>query len=129
MTDDQDRRQFPRVHSQIAAEVSTPAGQTVPVTVLNLSRVGLQLGCDANTAASIVPPGHRSYPEQAISIEVGLTLPFTSRRPVRVVMKSRAVYCQASGEGNQLIGVEFVDFDADGYQLLEGFIVECMRHA
>ena len=98
-------------------------------TVLNLSRVGLQLGCDGSTAAGIVPHAQRPYPDHAIVIDVSLTLPFAARRPVGISMRCRVVYCQPASEGSLAIGVEFVDFEGDGYQFLEGFIVECMRHA
>ncbi len=120
---DENRRDYPRIDTQFSADVRDPAGDVLTVSVINLSRTGLQVVCDRDTAQRIV--GEPAWPVGDTFL-LQLRLPFLWQKPADIVIDCRMIHATVKhGAGFQL-GFLFSEFIEDGYQSLEAFIEECM---
>ncbi len=91
MQDKPERRRYPRVTTELAAEMVIGPERRFAVTVNNLSQAGLQLTCDAEGIGAMFPKGEEATPGHAIAVTVSMALPETPdlQLPCRVTASRR----------------------------------------
>jgi hypothetical protein len=123
-----DRREFPRVDVKFPVEIVQPNGEVITATALNISRTGLQLGCDSQTAERIVKEARQMGEGQPPETFVRLHLPFSETTPELMESRSQIVWSRKVPESGFRIGLRFVVFTGDGEAAVGRFIEESMRY-
>ena len=117
----ENRRDLPRVETECTAEVLVDAGDNFNVRLINVSRGGAQLGCSSAEAASLVLKASIVSPDQGAQFWLAFTL---GSYPLKV--RGRLAHSSPVGKGQHRIGIQFLEFAAQGREVLDAFIEECL---
>lgn len=124
---DDDRRAFPRVRATLPAQVLRADGSGIPVTVLDLSRPGMQLAYGPAVATDLSPPGVPSGAQSASELIIRFTIPGRSKGPVKVEARCHRVWSRRVDDAHRL-GLGYASIDSDTYAALKAFIEGLLRY-
>ena len=120
------RREHPRVNLSLPIQVIRANGVVIHSTIFSLSRDGLQLSCDHQTARLIIPKLQQKLAVEPVQIHVRFRLPLSSRPPVEIDVHCLAKYVRRTSQDNYHIGLNYVDLDDDDIDGLDRYIEERM---
>ena len=118
-SEEEERRQFPRVAMDLATSVTGPQGKRGAARMIDLSRGGLQLAFDRRTAGEVFPNGS-IRPGDMVVVSFRLCGESVSPRVVKV--RCRVVWPIDVGDHECRVGLQFVAFKGQGYQDVELYI-------
>jgi hypothetical protein len=124
----ENQRQTARLSSDFEVEVLTRAGESIRLGAGDISRGGLRMDCDAETAERLM--GGSSDTEYAEEPELSLefTLPSAVGTRRRVKVRSNVAYIKSAGLGRSSVGIRFRRFSGDGQEILEAYVLEKVRY-
>ena len=125
----ENRREFLRVQREFQIEIIRPSGEVIGAAAKDVSRGGLKLQCERETAERLLSNGLKSVPEPREELTVYLILPFLTQPAQRVQARGEFVNVAQSEGGSYRIGLRFTAFAGEGYEVLESYILEWMRYA
>lgn len=100
------RRGYPRVKLRMPVQVGLPGGRVVVARIYNMSPDGIQIRCDRQTAASIVPDTGRIAPGHAPELLVVMRL--TAGQATRShVIRCRLSYALPESASEVIMGLAF----------------------
>lgn len=120
------KRQHPRVNLSLPIQVIRPNGVVIHSTIFSLSRDGLQLSCDHQTARLIIPKLQQKLAVEPVQIQVRFRLPLSDRPPVDIDVHCLAKYVRRTSQDNYYIGLHYIDLDDDDIGSLERYIEQRM---
>lgn len=120
------RREHPRVNLNLPIQVIRANGVVIHSTIFSLSRDGLQLSCDHQTARLIIPKLQQKLAVEPVQIHVRFRLPLSSRPPVEIDVHCLAKYVRRTSQDNYHIGLNYIDLDDDDIDGLERYVEERM---
>lgn len=120
-----DRRAFPRIASDMAVEIVGSKG-VFSSRSYDVSRVGLQLVCDASTAAQIFPDGFEVAAGE-LELDLRVALPASSGGSI-VNVRCLVVHTFQPAENEIRAGVKFLSFEGDSEQRLEQYVLSVMQY-
>ena len=120
------KREHPRVNIGLPIQVIRANGVVIHSTIFSLSRDGLQLSCDHQTARLIIPKLQQKLAVEPVQIHVRFRLPLSSRPPIEIDVHCLAKYVRRTSQNNYHIGLNYVDLDDDDIDGLERFVEERM---
>lgn len=125
-----DRREYPRVEVMFPVELLGSDGRIVQGMGLNVSRVGLQLGCDSKTAEELLPKEADGRPTAPNRLHVRFTLKASDSAFYPVEAHCNVVYVKQMPDGDYRMGLylKYGDFVGEGRENLEAFIIESLRY-
>lgn len=120
------KREHPRVNLSLPIQVIRANGVVIHSTIFSLSRDGLQLSCDHQTARLIIPKLQQKLAVEPVQIHVRFRLPLSSRPPVEIDVHCLAKYVRRTSQDNYHIGLNYIDLDDDDIDGLERYVEERM---
>ena len=111
----------------IPAELRTPDGQTITAMVTDISRTGLGISCNRETAFCLLPEDQRT-PGQVIDVEldIQLLLPFATEPARPIEAHCRLVHTRRLAQDDYQIGMQFIDLSNEIDSDLVRFVAECI---
>ena len=119
-------RQHPRVNLSLPIQVIRPNGVVIHSTIFSLSRDGIQLSCDHQTARLIIPKLQQKLAVEPVQIQVRFRLPLSNRPPVEIDVQCLAKYVRRTSQDNYYIGLNYIDLNDDYIDDVERYIEERM---
>ena len=119
-----DKREYPRVNVKLPLEIVRSGGEVLPAVVLNISRAGMQVGCDWATMIRIVPQTHRVAAAEDLELPVRVTLSFQAEPQATLHALCRVVSARRVSQDQYHVGLQYVSIEADGDAILERYIAE-----
>ena len=116
-----ERRQYPRIPTDLPLEVRTGDGEVVRVAARNLSCGGLEMSCDRWCADRLLPPGHQAFPGQPIKVQLAFQLP-AGEGSRGVAVAAEVVDSRRLSQNEYRVGLHFTTFEGDGEALVERFV-------
>lgn len=123
-TSEEKRTDFPRVATDLAAELTGPGGHSGRVTVLNVSPRGLGIEFEQQAGQTIFQPDNRIAPGQIVTASYGLPV----REPSRVVARYQIVWTSRVDGDKYRMGLQLEGFQGDGHEILERYILSCLQY-
>lgn len=120
-----DRRDFPRIDTEHAAEVVDTDGSVFPVLALDLSLTGMQLLCDTPTVERLLPGGQPQEDTQP-EIDVRLRLHLRDGTKNKIRVHCRIMSVREVQHDEYRIGLKFNEFAGDSYLALEAYFDESL---
>lgn len=120
-----DRRAYPRIASDMAVEIVGSKG-VFSSRSCDVSRVGLQLYCDAATASQIFPDGIEAAAD-GLELDIRVALPASSGGSI-VSVRCRVVRTLQVAENEIRAGLQFLKFDGDSEDRLEQYLLDIMQY-
>lgn len=123
-TSEEKRKDFPRVETDLAAELTGPGGHSGRVTVLNVSPYGLGIEFEQEAGQAIFQPDNRIAPGQIVTASFGLPV----SEPSVVVARYQIVWTSRVEGGRYRMGLQLQGFQGDGHDILERYILSCLQY-
>lgn len=123
------RREFLRVRQGFPVEIERSRGELIEVAAKDVSRGGVRLECEPGTAQTLGVDKTQRSEESAEELTLYLQLPFLCQASQRVRARAELLHVTRSEKGTYHLGLRFVSFPGDGYEVLESYILEWMRYA
>ena len=117
-----DRRQYPRIDTDIPLTISMGNGEQHVGVVCNLSRAGLQIGCDRWTATRMVPATFSAVPADPVQIEIQFQIPATDEAAFDIKTLCKVVGATRLSQNVYRVSVQYVDLDDNVFRKLDRFI-------
>ncbi|HET7674395.1 MAG TPA: PilZ domain-containing protein [Gammaproteobacteria bacterium] len=122
-----ERRRHPRVYENLPAEIGLAGGQTMRLTLLNISLSGAQFGCDESELQRIKTEGFPALHGQTVELGVRVGLPSTQHPTETLEATCRVVYTRRITQQRYCIGTQFTELKGQGHQLLMQYLLEVHR--
>lgn len=115
-----------RVDVAIEAKLYRPDGTAVFSKVANLSRAGMMIECDTETAKTLIPGTRTPAPGYWIDVISEFSVPVVANQPVSIRADSHIVYLRRMSRDRFQIGIQFMEFDGNGYHYVDQFVSSLM---
>lgn len=122
ITEDRDRRVFGRIDTQHPVKVLDAGGAAHPALALDISLTGLQLLCNRETAARLLPAAAMEGTLSGEELRVQMQLPLKDGRYSDVDARCRVVAARDDDGDRFRIGLRYIWFENYSYDDLERFI-------
>lgn len=116
------QREYPRVPTALPTEIGLGDGGVIFAQTVNISRAGLQLSSDRVTRDVVFPNGQPTSPSERLEVNLRVRLNFDKESPIWISVRCLGVMFRRKGEDEYHLGMQFVEFEDDGYRVLERFI-------
>lgn len=117
-----ERRQYPRVGTEIPATITTEGGKRFRAVVCNISRAGLQLACDREAVAVVVPGSTLSTPMEMVQVQVEFALAARGRSAANVRLSCKVLGTTRLAADSYRLSVQYLNVDAATFDLIDSFI-------
>lgn len=117
-----ERRQYPRIGTEIPAAITLESGKRYAMVVRNISRAGVQLECDRDAIAGILPGSVLSTPVEPVLVRVEFALTMKGRATTTLRTSCKVLGATRLAANVYRISVQYQDLDAATGGLIEQFI-------
>lgn len=118
-----DRRNYPRLYTQFPAELVVGGQrQSERVLAVDVSITGLQIVCDRQLAARVVPDADQARAAEAPPVQVRVALPLRDGTHVQVDVRCKVRTVREHINAEHRLGLEYEYFEGKSYAALEAFI-------
>lgn len=111
-----ERRRYPRIRTQLAAEVLKPDGTVVQGTISDLSSTGVQVACSPEEAKRFQTRGEQIE----VRIRFGVPAPGADEAPVAAGCK--LVFTRRVAADEFCVGLNFAELDDESFANLAAFM-------
>lgn len=119
MQEPADKRDYPRIESEVSVEIVTDDRSTYPALVLDVSLTGAQLLCDRPTVTQTIAPAEKEHHE----ITIRMRLKLRDRSTVRTQIHCQVMSVREVEEDEFRVGLKYSHFyDQNSYQALEDYV-------
>ena len=118
-----ERRRAPRVHADAPVHVIRTDGSVVLARAVDLSRTGLGVFFHMDAVLQLFPDGQMRPGHQ---LNLRFQLPVPVERPAILDARARIVWSSPVEGSRYRVGMKFIAFESDGYQLLESYMLSCV---
>ncbi|MFV8572432.1 PilZ domain-containing protein [Marinobacter sp. SBS5] len=108
------------VSSEITLE--KPDGFQFQCKITNISRTGVMIQCDAQTAKSLIPNMLPPAPKNPIQLTARFPVPVLPTQPVSIVAESNVVHIRRIARDQFHIGLQFQSFEGNGFDYVDQYI-------
>lgn len=122
------RRRYPRIRPNHPISIRLPDETVKTNLIQDISRGGMRLQCDRETAALFHPDGGRITPENAPKIELRIDFPIAEKIE-SVSVSCRICYVRGNVAGTIDLGIEFVEFEGQSFELFQQYVQESLLPA
>lgn len=117
-----ERRQYPRVRTDLPATIVFRDGVSAAATLLNLSRTGAQIGCDTTLARRMCRPTSPPEPFRPVELTLCVDLPICAEGTTRIEVTARVVVPRRVSAAEYRIGLRFIGIEPESDRVLERFL-------
>jgi hypothetical protein len=120
---DTEKRQYPRLDTEIPCTLRLPEGDILPAVIVNLSAGGLKFSCGRDTAHHILPRDQRT-PGQVtgVEIEIQFNLQSATQAPSSLNALARVIHMERLAQEVFHVGVQYIRIDEAAVATLKGYI-------
>ena len=108
------------VSSEITLE--KPDGDQFQCEIANISRTGVMVQCDAQTAKALVPSMLPPAPKNPVQLTARFPIPVLPAQPVTIVAESNVVHIRRIARDQFHIGLQFQSFEGNGFVHVDQYI-------
>jgi len=108
----------------LAAKITGPGGHSDGVMVLNVSPRGLGIEFEQQAGQKIFQPDNRIAPGQTVTASYRLPV----SKPSKVVARYQIVWTRRVEGQRYRMGLQLQDFQGDGHDILERYILACLQY-
>lgn len=119
-----DRRLYPRIETDLPLTIFVADGAQHAGVICNVSRAGLQIGCDRWTATHIVPGTFQAVPGDPLEIDIQFQLPVPGEPPCDVRTRCKVVGATRLAQNVYRVSVQYLDLDDRICEKLDKFVNE-----
>lgn len=118
----------PNLRNQQRADVASdiviekPDGCQLTCKIANLSRTGVMLSCDQETASQLIPSLTVPAPGNPIFVKAQFSVPVVATQPVSVVANGNLVHLRRIAKDRFQLGIKFSDFEGNGFDYVDGYV-------
>ena len=123
-TSEEKRKDFPRVETDLVGALTGPGGHSDKVAVLNVSPRGLGIEFEQQAGQTIFQPDNRIAPGQSVTASFKLPVPEASE----VVARYQIVWTRRVEGGKYRMGLKLQGFQGNGHEVLERYILGCLKY-
>ena len=108
------------VSSEITLE--KPDGIQLQCEIANISRTGVMIQCDAQTAKSLIPNMLPPAPKNPIQLTARFPVPVLPAQSVTIVAESNVVHIRRIARDQFHIGLQFTSIEGNGFVYIDQYI-------
>lgn len=97
--------------------------------VSNLSRSGVMIACDQETAKQLVPSMLTPSPGNWVEVKTRFTVPVLPTQPVTVLADANIVHMRRIAKDEFQVGIQFSDFEGNGFDYIDRYVAKLMADA
>ena len=112
---------FPRISTQFPAVLTNEEGIRLNVIALDNSQHGFSFQCNTSQRNSLTPGGCFIHKGRPVELEVLLDLPFPDQC-LQIKARCHVTFSRRIANEKCEIGIQYEEFDVDGYKYLIKFI-------
>lgn len=115
-------RKQQRADVSIEVAIKKSDGDVLNCRTANLSRAGMMLLCDQETAKKLVPSQTTPAPGACIPVAARFAVPVVAAQTVAVAAAGHIVHLRRVARDQFQLGVQFTDFENNGYDYVDQFV-------
>jgi hypothetical protein len=115
-----------RVETALDVALTRPDGARVVTHVSNLSRAGMMIECDAQTARVLVPGNRTPAPGNWLEVAAEFSVPVVITQPVTIRADCHVVHLRRISRDCFQVGLQFIEFDGSGFSHLDAYVARLL---
>ncbi|MDP4546954.1 MAG: PilZ domain-containing protein [Marinobacter sp.] len=118
----------PNLRNQQRVDVSSeitlekPNGRQFQCEIANISRTGVMVQCDAQTAKALIPNMLPPAPKNPVQLTARFPVPVLPAQPVTIVAESNVVHIRRIARDQFHIGLQFHSIEGNGFIYIDQYI-------
>ncbi|GGE57203.1 hypothetical protein GCM10011533_07130 [Streptosporangium jomthongense] len=111
-----------RVDIETDIVIEKPDGCQLICRMSNLSRTGVMVCCNQETAGQLIPRFKAPAPGNWISVKARFSVPVIAAQPVSVVVNGNIVHLRRMARDEFQLGIQFTDFEGNGFDYVDNYV-------
>ncbi|MBL1272580.1 MAG: PilZ domain-containing protein [Oceanospirillales bacterium] len=102
--------------------IETPDGCQLTCKISNLSRTGVMISCNQETAGQLIPHLKAPAPGNLMSVKARFSVPVIAIQPVSILANGNIVYLRRIARDEFQLGIQFADFEGNGLDYVDRYV-------
>lgn len=125
----------PNLRNQQRVDVSTEItieksdGCHLNCKVSNISRTGVMIDCDQETAKQLVPDMRPPAPGNLVGVKARFSVPVLPTQPVTVEAEGKIVHMRRIARNDFQVGLQFSTFEGNGFNYVDQYVAKLLADA
>ena len=117
-----ERREYPRVNTEWPATLYYEDDTEIQTTIINISRIGLQIKCSKMVASTMLSDRFQPIPGKAAKVTVIFEI--TPDSGQEIMVQCEVVRAQRSSQNEFNISFKYLDMDESYFKLIDSYITK-----
>lgn len=102
--------------------IEKPDGCQLTCKIANLSRTGVMVSCNRETAGQLIPRLKAPAPGNLITVQARFSVPVVATQPVSILAKGNIVHMRRMARDEFQLGIQFADFEGNGFDHVDNYV-------
>ncbi|SHK34989.1 PilZ domain-containing protein [Marinobacter antarcticus] len=102
--------------------IEKPDGCLLTCTISNLSRTGVMVSCNQETAGQLIPRLKAPAPGNWITVKARFSVPVVATQPVSILANGNIVHLRRMARDEFQLGIQFADFEGNGFDYVDRYV-------
>lgn len=102
--------------------IVTPDGCQLTGKISNLSRTGVMVSCDQESAGQLIPRLKAPAPGNWIMVKARFSVPVVATQPVSILANGNIVHLRRMARDEFQLGIQFADFEGNGFDYVDRYV-------
>lgn len=102
--------------------IEKPDGCQLTCKISNLSRTGVMVSCNQETAGLLIPRLKAPAPGNWITVKARFSVPVVATQPVSILANGNIVHLRRMARDEFQLGIQFADFEGNGFDYVDRYV-------
>ncbi|WP_417543972.1 PilZ domain-containing protein [Marinobacter sp.] len=108
--------------------IEKPDGCQLTCKTSNLSRTGVMVSCNQETASQLIPNLKTPAPGDWISVKARFSVPVVTTQSVSILATGNIVHLRRTAKDEFQLGIHFADFEGNGLDYVDRYVRELLAN-
>ncbi len=125
----QNLRNQQRVDVSTEITIEKADGCHLKCKVSNISRTGVMIDCDRETAKQLIPDMRPPAPGKWVGVKARFSVPVLPTQPVTVEAEGKIVHMRRIARDDFQVGLQFSEFEGNGFDYVDRYVSKLLADA
>ncbi|MBQ0746216.1 MAG: PilZ domain-containing protein [Marinobacter sp.] len=102
--------------------IEKPDGCQLTCKISNLSRTGVMVSCNQETAGQLIPHLKAPAPGDWVSVKARFSVPVVTTQSVSILANGNIVHLRRTAKDEFQLGIQFADFEGNGLDYVDRYV-------
>lgn len=111
-----------RVDIESDITIEMPDGGQLTCKISNLSRTGVMVRCNQETAGQLIPDLKAPAPGNWLTVKARFSVPVVATQPVSILANGNIIHLRRMARDEFQLGIQFANFEGNGFDYVDLYV-------